>query len=958
MKKSSIQARLLTLALLGVAASAPATTIYVNDNWGAAPTRSNLTFPYEDREETRILLNVQNGNFYSASRMLIDATGVATATAGPAEDGMANGLDYMPTGAEKKIYFDNSAIVYQALTAGAPITNYDDPSTTAIESLSLTYGTNAFGTYREALAFIGQAGASGVTKIVIDSGFYYESLVVPPNVNVAAQAGTSYSRSATNVTMLVANADQKFANGDQVFISGTGNPAIDGLRTINAAPTSTSIRFASTVSGTIAATPGAYTVELRDAWWGTGNSLAGFEGEMATNFMIAGNSADRPVFTRGAQFRNESTEGLTITGLVLNGIFGTNGDGVHANGYNPSANTSTNTSSSNILTVVGAVDNSAVPFVDPGNGVRRGYRKNLTIRNTVFDAQGIRVPFGTKLALSATTVPGYTTLPARNNIVSANGGRGGFILNGEIGTFTFEDNVVRGVRSFTTLDTNGATGNTATWTTINFNRNTISDVWGSSALRGEDPRTPVLKQVGIADSASIQNNTFRDLCVGALTVYVTDVGSPDGVRVFNPATDTLDFTTTFPAFVLDHNTQGGGFLKVFNIRAANVYNNSFIRAGATRDWFQKGFAPVSKPYVPPGHPDFLPMGAGLLIRDVANANNDTDFSNYQIIGNLFESVQQGIAVDEPGTLPFVPGGLISGNTFLRCLTGFFSYTADFTPFSLKITNNVFAEPTNDPLGSGITPGVNQPVAGGIVLDTRVDLPVVGTTIDFTDNFFQSADGTSDPNGIAGINVIPVNPLNPQHPAGGGDPAPTNPPAPGNITGEASGEFETVFPNFDTDGDGLADNVETVLGTNPNLADTDSDGYPDGVEARLGLNPLVAESLADSDNDNLPNSLEVVIGSLPNDPDSDDDGIRDDYEVQVGTNPRSAAQLPSFGDANEDGTTNATDATRILEAFLRISVLNLTNRDRVDINRDGRVDNVDAVILYQKSLGNIPYVPFP
>jgi len=44
-------------------------------------------------------------------------------------------------------------------------------------------------------------------------------------------------------------------------------------------------------------------------------------------------------------------------------------------------------------------------------------------------------------------------------------------------------------------------------------------------------------------------------------------------------------------------------------------------------------------------------------------------------------------------------------------------------------------------------------------------------------------------------------------------------------------------DIDTDGDGLTDAQETMLGTDPNNSDTDGDGYQDGQEARRGFNPL-------------------------------------------------------------------------------------------------------------------------
>ncbi len=47
----------------------------------------------------------------------------------------------------------------------------------------------------------------------------------------------------------------------------------------------------------------------------------------------------------------------------------------------------------------------------------------------------------------------------------------------------------------------------------------------------------------------------------------------------------------------------------------------------------------------------------------------------------------------------------------------------------------------------------------------------------------------------------------------------------------------VLEGVDTDADGLPDEAEFVVGTNPSLADTDGDGAPDGAELRAGANPI-------------------------------------------------------------------------------------------------------------------------
>ncbi len=50
--------------------------------------------------------------------------------------------------------------------------------------------------------------------------------------------------------------------------------------------------------------------------------------------------------------------------------------------------------------------------------------------------------------------------------------------------------------------------------------------------------------------------------------------------------------------------------------------------------------------------------------------------------------------------------------------------------------------------------------------------------------------------------------------------------------------------LDSDGDGICDADERILGTNPFLMDSDGDGYPDGLELALGSDPLDPKSIPD------------------------------------------------------------------------------------------------------------------
>lgn len=104
------------------------------------------------------------------------------------------------------------------------------------------------------------------------------------------------------------------------------------------------------------------------------------------------------------------------------------------------------------------------------------------------------------------------------------------------------------------------------------------------------------------------------------------------------------------------------------------------------------------------------------------------------------------------------------------------------------------------------------------------------------------------------------------------------------------------PRVDSDGDGLWDDEEVALGTDPDDPDTDGDGFEDGVEVRWGMNPLVPD--ADSDGDGLPDFWEIRFGLNPEvsntwrewgdgpltGTDTDFDGLADIFEFWNGTDP--------------------------------------------------------------------------
>jgi len=99
----------------------------------------------------------------------------------------------------------------------------------------------------------------------------------------------------------------------------------------------------------------------------------------------------------------------------------------------------------------------------------------------------------------------------------------------------------------------------------------------------------------------------------------------------------------------------------------------------------------------------------------------------------------------------------------------------------------------------------------------------------------------------------------------------------------------VYVPPDTDGDGLTDDQETALGTDPNNTDTDGDGLSDGEEINThDTDPLNT----DTDGDGLTDGEEVnTHNTNPLAGDSDGDGFNDSEEINGGGNPLDNTQLP-------------------------------------------------------------------
>ena len=150
---------------------------------------------------------------------------------------------------------------------------------------------------------------------------------------------------------------------------------------------------------------------------------------------------------------------------------------------------------------------------------------------------------------------------------------------------------------------------------------------------------------------------------------------------------------------------------------------------------------------------------------------------------------------------------------------------------------------------------------------------------------------------------------------------------GSLTGaNSTGEDDTVQGNgtnpgtentqVDTDGDGLNDDYENTLGTDPENEDTDGDGLWDGVETNTGVyvgmddtgtSPLTNDTDGDglSDPDELSGQLRAqgmfLFWSDPNDADYDDDGLTDGEEYAgFDFHGTTVCTLPHYSDTDDDG----------------------------------------------------------
>jgi hypothetical protein len=130
----------------------------------------------------------------------------------------------------------------------------------------------------------------------------------------------------------------------------------------------------------------------------------------------------------------------------------------------------------------------------------------------------------------------------------------------------------------------------------------------------------------------------------------------------------------------------------------------------------------------------------------------------------------------------------------------------------------------------------------------------------------------------------------------------------------------LYSGTDSDGDGLPNDREVALGTDPLVPDTDGDRLLDREEVDTHqTNPLAADTdndglqdgdeiqthqtdprNPDMDGDTVLDGAEITRGTDPRNADTDGDGLRDNDEIRLETDPRN---VDSDGDGLRDGQEN-------------------------------------------------------
>lgn len=227
-------------------------------------------------------------------------------------------------------------------------------------------------------------------------------------------------------------------------------------------------------------------------------------------------------------------------------------------------------------------------------------------------------------------------------------------------------------------------------------------------------------------------------------------------------------------------------------------------------------------------------GDGASVYQEANWTENVDGSGGSIpVINGNAAVDHDLIVSQGN-----PGGGGGAGATLALGTG--SLTVHTGTFRMNVGNGAGITDANLTLNGGLV--ISQFVTNGSVSLNGGDLTLHGTGNPVNATTLNFVAGTSSVIHFASESEGDVVSEHLSKMTVGGSPAVAFGPAQNVIIGtDAMGAFVMLgtggSSNLDLDEDGLTNDEEVALMTNPNLRDTDGDGTPDGLEVEKGLDPL-------------------------------------------------------------------------------------------------------------------------